>query len=346
MQLKFTVLMLQFFITLLFCAVANGQVRVFECRKPEALSQTKREAIIQNIRQIIKGDESVKEYKLGELDSAWHSYYSCLGEPQTQIVDSTKEQIVRREAEARKLQDVLDSLQINENTSEANTLAAQVAFLLYKDTEAVRYAEKGVELDSANFEAHYVLAVLKNDLAGADRAVKLNSSFAPAYIRKIQILLNQAANLEGKERRNKQEAALETIKNLLALPSPTDTEFWQEQKENLSAYLKSQNASNIKSSNPSNSDQNQAKTKLKIISQPKAGYTELARFTGTQGVVRLRVTFSAEGQVKNIVALTHLPFGLTKQSIAAAKKIIFEPETSNGMPVSVNKTVEYGFNIY
>jgi periplasmic protein TonB len=86
--------------------------------------------------------------------------------------------------------------------------------------------------------------------------------------------------------------------------------------------------------------------KLNIIAKPRASYTDEARKNQVQGTVRLRVTFSASGQITGVSAINGLPNGLTEQAIAAARQIRFTPEKRNGSAVSVVKTIEYNFNLY
>ena len=85
---------------------------------------------------------------------------------------------------------------------------------------------------------------------------------------------------------------------------------------------------------------------LKILSQPRPGYTEEARKNNVQGTVRVRVTFSASGQVTGVSAINSLPYGLTEKAIAAARQIQFIPAKRNGVPTSVQKTVEFRFTMY
>ncbi|MEP7037870.1 MAG: energy transducer TonB, partial [Acidobacteriota bacterium] len=86
--------------------------------------------------------------------------------------------------------------------------------------------------------------------------------------------------------------------------------------------------------------------KIKFISKPKASYTDQARTNQVQGTVRLRVTFSASGQIGSIAPVSGLPYGLTEQAIAAARQIRFEPAKRNGVPIPTTAVVEYNFNIY
>lgn len=85
---------------------------------------------------------------------------------------------------------------------------------------------------------------------------------------------------------------------------------------------------------------------LNITAKPRANYTDAARQANIQGVVRLKVTFLANGQIGPISAVSGLPNGLTEQAIAAAKAMRFTPKKINGVPVAVARVVEYTFTIY
>jgi len=85
---------------------------------------------------------------------------------------------------------------------------------------------------------------------------------------------------------------------------------------------------------------------LKILSKPRANYTDLARFYDISGDVPLRVTFSANGEIGSISPVSKLPFGLTTNAIAAARNMKFEPAKKEGTPISVTKMVVYTFTIY
>jgi hypothetical protein len=85
---------------------------------------------------------------------------------------------------------------------------------------------------------------------------------------------------------------------------------------------------------------------VKILSKPRANYTDFARWYQITGKVALRVTFSADGTIGAISTASKLPFGLTQEALTAAKGITFEPAMREGTPYSVTKMVEYGFSIY
>lgn len=85
---------------------------------------------------------------------------------------------------------------------------------------------------------------------------------------------------------------------------------------------------------------------MKILSKPRANYTDAARQNQVQGTVTLRVTFLANGSIGSISPVSGLPNGLTEQAIAAARNIRFEPAKKNGVAQTVTKQVQYSFTLY
>jgi TonB family protein len=85
---------------------------------------------------------------------------------------------------------------------------------------------------------------------------------------------------------------------------------------------------------------------VKIILKPRASYTDAARREQVQGTVSLKVTFSSNGGIAKISIIKGLPYGITEQAVAAARKIVFLPAQKNGIRYSVTKQVEYNFVIY
>lgn len=95
-----------------------------------------------------------------------------------------------------------------------------------------------------------------------------------------------------------------------------------------------------------NSVTNGSTTSFRILSKPRALYTDSARKNSIEGAVRLKVTLLASGDVGSITPVFSLSEGLTEQAIAAARKIKFTPKMVNGAPVSVIVTIEYVFTLY
>jgi len=86
--------------------------------------------------------------------------------------------------------------------------------------------------------------------------------------------------------------------------------------------------------------------KVKILSKPRASYTDIARTYGIQGGVTLRITFLASGTIGAVTPISKLPMGLTNTAITAARSITFEPARRNGVPYTVTVMIQYGFTIY
>jgi tetratricopeptide (TPR) repeat protein len=85
---------------------------------------------------------------------------------------------------------------------------------------------------------------------------------------------------------------------------------------------------------------------LKITRKPRVNYTDAARGNQTQGTVKLAVEFGADGKILAVVPFQKLPDGLTENSVAAAKKIVFEPAYKDGKAIPTIGIVSYSFTIY
>lgn len=98
-----------------------------------------------------------------------------------------------------------------------------------------------------------------------------------------------------------------------------------------------------------NSDSNSAARNTEailIITKPRPNYTDLARQNRIQGTITLNVTFLSNGGVGDIIPEKELPDGLTEETIAAVKKIVFLPQKVNGVKVTAAKQLKYSFSIY
>ncbi|MGH9821046.1 MAG: TonB family protein, partial [Pyrinomonadaceae bacterium] len=87
-------------------------------------------------------------------------------------------------------------------------------------------------------------------------------------------------------------------------------------------------------------------TPFKILSKPRASYTDLARSANVQGSIRLAVMLGANSKVEHVLILKRLGFGLDEQALKAAMQIRFEPKMKDGKAISTVAIFEYGFNIY
>lgn len=85
---------------------------------------------------------------------------------------------------------------------------------------------------------------------------------------------------------------------------------------------------------------------LVVLFKPRPTYTERARQESAQGVVRLKVALSANGQIGQITVVKDLGYGLTENTIKVLKRLRFIPAEKDNFPVTVVKTIEYSFSIY
>jgi TonB family protein len=90
----------------------------------------------------------------------------------------------------------------------------------------------------------------------------------------------------------------------------------------------------------------QVDRKVIVLQKPEPSYTESARLNHVTGTVVLKVIFSANGSILNVRVVSDLPYGLTRQAIAAAQKIKFIPAAKDGKFVPVWMQLEYNFNLY
>jgi hypothetical protein len=87
-------------------------------------------------------------------------------------------------------------------------------------------------------------------------------------------------------------------------------------------------------------------TSIKILTKPRASYTDLARVYELQGSVAVSAEFLANGEIGEIIPLKKLPFGLTQSVINVVKGIKFEPAKKNGVAITTTKQLIYSFTLY
>jgi TonB family protein len=81
------------------------------------------------------------------------------------------------------------------------------------------------------------------------------------------------------------------------------------------------------------------------LNRPRPEYTDRARNHGVQGMVRIRALVEADGSVKDVRLVSHLPDGLDEAAIKAVRKMRFKPATKDGQPVAFWVTLEVEFNL-
>lgn len=87
-------------------------------------------------------------------------------------------------------------------------------------------------------------------------------------------------------------------------------------------------------------------SRLFIAYKPLARYTTSARRSRISGRVSVRVTFGANGEIEKIVEVNGLGGGLTEQAVKAARLMRFLPQEADNKPITVQRSIEYSFQIY
>ena len=128
--------------------------------------------------------------------------------------------------------------------------------------------------------------------------------------------------------------------------NPQGTEIEDGSQRTLGDANSSDKNDDAKEENNQAKSENEEVMPIRIILKSYVKYTDAARQAQTKGTVSLRITFLANGGIGAIEIVRGLPYGLTEQAVAAARKIIFIPAKKNKINYSVVKTVEYGFSLY
>lgn len=223
-------------------------------------------------------------------------------------------------------------------------------------------AQKAVEINPKNSEAIYVLGVyyIRSELYNsaydkAKAAIVINPNFAAPYLLKSQALvssfmLQSSTVVKPPDARYEllKEASDDLNKYLELAPDGPEK---QEQKDYLDSLYFFTNyykvPENLRTTNGDVKDQPLPNsTPLKILSKPRPSYTDRARSANVQGTIRILAAFNADGKIGHILVTKRLGFGLDEQVLRAARGIKFMPASQDGKPVSVVKTIEYGFSIY
>jgi TonB family protein len=246
---------------------------------------------------------------------------------------------------------------IRPNFAAAHTGLAYTLLLRDKTNDAAREAQLALKIEPTIADAYYIFGVTRlragakeEALQNADAAIKLQPRLAPAYLLKSEALVSFFGDVlisEGGEpsetRKNRYREAADALQKFLDLsPDANDKKTWSEQLESLRFYVNDIQADDSKLVYSGK----EVDTIARVVSKPEPVYTELARAKGTIGTVILRCVFTSDGNVKHLLIIRPLPFGLTEQAIKAAGRIKFIPAMKDGRSVSMYIQLEYIFNLY
>lgn len=153
---------------------------------------------------------------------------------------------------------------------------------------------------------------------------------------------------QRKARRTEVAAALhgliETLEKYIEL-KPKQSDLWRMRLESMRIYaaLLSEESKILVSKDGSATP---VTTRAVITYKPEPSFTEKARGSNVEGVVKLRLLLASDGTVRGIYVIKFLKDGLTENAIKAARQIKFTPATIDGQFVSQFITIEYNFSVY
>lgn len=145
------------------------------------------------------------------------------------------------------------------------------------------------------------------------------------------------------EQAQRDRAALAAVQSYLQV-NPKDAPFWREQADSLLFY-------SARAETPADAEQSaytvgEVTKRAIILAKPEPAFTEEARKKNITGEVMVRLVLAADSTVQHILVIKPLPYGLSQQAVAAARRVQFKPALIDGRPVSQFVTIVYNFNIY
>lgn len=84
----------------------------------------------------------------------------------------------------------------------------------------------------------------------------------------------------------------------------------------------------------------------RVVYQTSPQFTDKARKAKINGVVVLKMTVTASGDVGNVTVTKGLGYGLDEKAVEAVRTWKFKPATKNGVPVDYELAVEVNFRLY
>ena len=266
------------------------------------------------------------------------------GVPQAPVKETVEQEIEKARSaiskrdfgEAKKV--LKRALKLNENSSEACLLMAGVYRIEGKKNDAIKYARKAIASDAGNVRAQTFYARLLFETGEVEQArVQLSKAFAMtpkdpnAYV-----LAGEVDLLERKY----EEAVVEFEQAIrLAPEGDAGTSATQSLVNAIKSYIA------FKTEFASRPPGDTEITRPVMKNRPRPDYTEEARRSRTQGLVRLILLVNEAGDVADQIVISGLPHGLTLEAVKAARRIKFSPALRSGKPVPHWQMIEVEFNL-
>lgn len=231
------------------------------------------------------------------------------------------------------------------------------AYLLNEDLKKARKEAEKVLAGDPNRAVGYFIRGRANLMDGkigsartdAFKALAIEPLYAQAHTLKADAIFQNfvaAARKNGRRWKDEVQSLIPAEETLLkcleqCVKNP-DRQIQETRLDWIRGFLE---AAKRKTVNPEESNEN-SDSNMKIISKPRAPYTDRARQEGITGMVTLLLLFAANGEIPVIIVLEGLGGGLSEEAVKAARQIKFQPRIRDGKPVASVFSIQYGFTIY
>ena len=245
------------------------------------------------------------------------------------------------------------------SNAEVLSSLAWISLMRGERVKAADYAKRALERDDRNAEAYYFLAITAleersyikaNEQAAS--AIEVDPKMWAAYrIRALATIGSLApqspddvksptvhADLLQNAAQDFEVYLNETPKTD---PRPGDAAYLTRLRYFANHY---RNLDRAKAAGQDTSDA--TRVPHRILSKPKAVYTDQARISGVEGWMRVLAELRADGKIGHLLILNPLGSGLDENVLEAANQISFEPAKENGVAVTTVVHFEYGFILY
>lgn len=242
-----------------------------------------------------------------------------------------------------------------------STIQANYGFALLlrqKREKAIKAFTKALELDPSNAAAYFMRGTglywdsdFDEALADANRAIAIKADFPVAYNLKSNTLIAQfgkvlRARTGADVNTELLRAAIETLDGCNLVCNDAEGKAARDARIKGLRVFETYFAGGKTVDSDANGSAGPNVVRLRILRSPAPRYTDAARRSNVQGVIRVLVLFDANGRVTQTMPLNSLGYGLDESALTAASLIAFVPATKNGAPFPVVRTIEYNFSIY
>jgi TonB family protein len=240
-------------------------------------------------------------------------------------------------------------IELRPESPDAHAKLAYSLILANDPFKAVMEANRAIALGDQSAEPHYAIAEASfrsgdnsKAIEEANLALQIKPEFGEALITK---------SLAHRSLAQYEEAAKSLERFLAVNPDDWDKDVWRDQLENLRGLIKQPTTSTGSTSGVEPARDvplsgKEVTVKARILSKPEPSYTEAARKAGVTGTVVLKCVFASDGEIRNLVVIRALGYGLTSRAVQAARRIKFVPARKDERPASMWMQLEYNFNLY